>query len=115
MPDVVKNKNFKTGQDWVMSLLDGCKTKEGKVDADAVAALCEENGITVKKYPNVGMLRMNAGNMLRSRARKRHGLNVQGKWKNAPEGFQVDDVKTENRDGTKIAKAKETKETKKAA
>ena len=100
--DVVRNRNFKTRGDWVAELLSECASEDGKVDVAAVRALCEENGVDLKKtYPNPGVLRRTAGNMLRARARRRHGLYVGGEWRKAPEGFRVGAL-TENRDGSTI-------------
>lgn len=57
----------------------------------------------------VGQLRMTASNMLRSRARKRGGLHIDGEWVDAPDEFQVNSPLTERPDGTKIAKEKPAK------
>lgn len=102
--DVVKNKQFKTQGDFISAIMDKhCRTAEGKVDVPLVAALCSENGVILREYPNQGMVRMNAGNMLRSRARKRHGLNVNGKFVAAPKEFTDGHERTENPDGSAIA------------
>jgi hypothetical protein len=90
-----------------------------KINADAVEALAVANAVTIKEggYPNDGMLRMNVGNMLRAAARKRHGLNLPTEdglatsksdyvFVEAPDDFTVNDEKTHNADGSKIAKAK---------
>ena len=63
------------------------------------------------------MYRMNIGNMLRSSAKKRGGLYVGGKWRQAPADFLGEGwLPTEERDGTKIArKAKAATEVSKAA
>lgn len=85
--------------------------KKGKdeLDVDAIKALAAENNLTVKDYPNTGMYRMNIGNMLRAAARKRYGLTINGVWVDAPEGFTVNETKTHNPDGSKIAPAKDDK------
>lgn len=104
--NVVKDKNFKSGGDFINSLLSKYVDEKGKIDEKAITEICKENGAPLKsKYPNPGMLRMNAGNMLRARAKKRHGLMVKGKWIAAPQGFTSGDP-VEDRQGNKIAKAK---------
>lgn len=78
--------------------------KRGKdeLNVEAIKTLAAENHLTVKDYPNVGMYRMNIGNMLRAAARKRHGLYINGKWTAAPKDFKVNDKATENHEGHKI-------------
>ena len=50
---------------------------------------------------------MTIGNMLRARAKARHGLfDVEGEWHEASEEFLDGAERTQERDGTKIAKAK---------
>lgn len=104
--DVVKNKEFKTQGDWISEVMEeNCRDEKGNTDVDKTRALCAENGIELKDYPNLGMVRMNAGNMLRSRARKRHGLYINGEWVSAPAAFTAGHEKTQNPDGSTIAKA----------
>lgn len=87
-------------------------------DLDKMFALAEANGIDTAKYESakdhpsgVGRMRMTISNMLRSRAKKRHGLfDLNGNWLDAPASFEVDEVRSEERDGTKIAKVKKAKE-----
>ena len=101
--DVVKNKSFKTAGDFISEILDeNCKDDKGNVDIDATRALCSENGVELKDYTNPGFYRMNAGNMLRSRARKRHGLYVKGDWVSAPAAFTAGHEQTQHRDGSPI-------------
>lgn len=137
MANVVKNTEFKSAGDWINEVLEkNCvdkgvgavaevKDKEGKVttparkgkdivNVDNLKAIALENQLEFKSYPNPGMARMNVGNMLRAAARKRHGLIIGGKFVKAPEGFTVNAEKTENPDGTKIAKKAEKPETEKA-
>lgn len=126
--NVVNNTDFKSKGDWINRVIDeNCadlvgaqeeikdddgkvtqRAKAGKrvVDLDKLRALGEENSLTVKEYPNAGMARMNVGNMLRAAARKRHGLIINGQWTDAADDFEVNDERTENPDGSKIAKAK---------
>lgn len=100
-------------------------------DLDALLNLAKTNFIDVAKYETkvaefnedpeshrglVGQLRMTISNMLRSRARKRGGLFVNGEWMDAPEGFEVASPLTETRTGEPIkaekpAKAAEGSET----
>lgn len=99
---------------------DGTKTTETvatsktSVNMDRLFAMAEANHLNVDKYKGdvekknaPGRLRMTVGNMLRAAARKRHGLNdIAGDWHDAPADFIGDAELKENRDGTKIAKAK---------
>ena len=105
--DVVSNKEFKTAGDWINEVLAATNTEAGAVDPDAIAELCEANGVTLKDYPNLGMVRMNAGNMLRSRARKRHGLFIDGVWVDAPAEFCEGHDRVESPDGSRIPKAEQ--------
>lgn len=83
-------------------------------DLDKMFALAEANGVDTAKYESakdhpsgVGRMRMTISNMLRSRARKRHGLfDILGNWHDAPADFVDGHDRVEERDGTKIAKAK---------
>ena len=77
--------------------------------------LGKANSVDTSKYhdqvdrPNaIGRLRMTIGNMLRARAKRRHGMfNIAGKWHNAPADWLklvgADENPSEKRDGTKIA------------
>lgn len=109
------------------------KDEEGKVtgeeqvpsaktvlNLDKLFGLATANHIDVAKYeeqrdrPNAaGRLRMTIGNSLRAAAKHRHGLfDLDGEWIDAPEDFLDGAERTQERDGTKIAKAKpETAET----
>lgn len=95
--------------------------KKGKdvINVEAIEALARANSIELKEggYPNPGMTRMNVSNMLRSAARKRHGLNVptsagpingntEFEFTEAPGDFEVNENKTHNPDGSKIVVAK---------
>ena len=130
--DALKAGKFSSAGDWINQLMDKHYTTEipgtpaekdadGKVtkratkgkrefDIEGATAWAEENGLTVKTYPNPGMYRMNIGNMLRAAAKRRHGLMRDGKFRKAPDDFPVNEEKTEKPDGTKIAKAKPKKE-----
>lgn len=88
-------------------------------DLDKMFLLAERNGIDtthatftgIKDTNNVGRGRMTISNMLRARAKKRHGLfDVAGEWNEAPADFLGDAERVEERDGTKIPKAKPAKE-----
>lgn len=89
-----------------------------KWDIDAVFALAEANAIDTKKYDSmkahpsgVGRARMTISNMLRSAAKKRHGLyDTKGNWHETPEGFPVNETITQNRDGSAIMVKKPEKE-----
>ena len=74
--------------------------------ADKVA---EHNADSATHPGLVGQLRMTASNMLRSRARKRDGLHIDGEWVDAPDDFEVNSPLAEHPDGTKIAKEKPVK------
>lgn len=84
------------------------------VNLDSLFALAKANGINTAKYeeqrdrPNApGRLRMTIGNMLRAAAKKRHGLfDTDGEWVDADKDFLGDAERVQERDGTKIAKAK---------
>lgn len=124
---------YKTAIDWLSSFVDGIvkqavtrektttaadgtkttetvTTKETRVDLDALFGLAKANNLDVAKYEAQrdqknapGRLRMTIGNMLRSEAKKRHGLfSLDGTWNDAPAEFIGDTVKTHNPDGTKI-------------
>ena len=90
------------------------KTGKRSVNLDKLFALAKANHIDTAKYeeqadrPNApGRLRMTIGNMLRARAKARHGLfDVEGEWHEASEEFLDGAERTQERDGTKIAKAK---------
>jgi len=132
---------YKTNKDWLAALIDdncvvantkvkktknedGSETEETvtlkstSIDLDALFALAEANAIDVAKYKTQidthgapGRLRMTIGNMLRSAAKKRHGLYVLDKagdksWVDADAAFIGDAEKTHNPDGSKIAKKK---------
>lgn len=49
------------------------------LDADGVKKVAKDNGLTLKEYPNEGMLRMNVGNMLRGMVRRKEKVNIDGK------------------------------------
>ncbi len=89
-------------------------TKNTRINLDSLFALAKANNLNVDKYadqvdrPNAaGRLRMTIGNMLRSAAKKRHGLyNIAGEWNDADAEFIGDAEKTHNADGSKIQKVK---------
>jgi hypothetical protein len=87
------------------------------VDVDKVFKIARENGLDVDKYEAQrdthgfpGRFRMTAGNMLRTVARQRHGLFINGEWQEAPADWLtaqgVEGGPTHNKDGSKIAVAK---------
>ena len=89
--NVIKTRDFKVGKDFTAKLIDAAVKADPDNAAVAIAELAEANGVTVKTYPNQGMLRMNVGNMLRAVARKRHGLyGHNGKWNNNPDAEESD-------------------------
>lgn len=49
------------------------------LDIEQVKQVAKKNGLTLKDYPNPGMLRMNVGNMLRGLIRKGGKVDVLGK------------------------------------
>lgn len=141
--NVIKNPNFKSSGDFINVVLsEHCveitgaqpeikndkgevtqKAKSGHkaVSIDRLKALATLNNIEIKRsYPNIGMYRMNIGNMLRVRARKTHGMYVpKGEfdghqwpdrtWMDAPEDFAVKGERGQpilDREGQPIAKAK---------
>ena len=91
-------------------------------DLDLMFVLAERNGIDtthktfvgIREANAIGRARMTLHNMLKSRAKKRHGLfDVEGEW------IQLDEVqleelgnpeRVEERDGTKIPKVQAPKE-----
>lgn len=96
--------------------------KSTSINLDGLFALAEANGLDVEKYKTQigthgapGRLRMTIGNMLRSAAKKRHGLytvDADGEktWNAADEAFIGGAELTHNKDGSKIAKAKPAEE-----
>lgn len=76
MPNVVSNTAFKTKGSWVNEFIDTETVVEGEDRHDRLLALAEANKVNVKTYPNLGMYRMNIGNMLRASARRRGGLHT---------------------------------------
>ncbi len=110
-----KNEDGSPGPTEVVTL------KQTRIDMDRLFALADVNGIDARaKYGDQverknapGRLRMTIGNMLRAVAKRRHGLFVpdteseSGKtWVDADELFINGGEKTENPDGSKIAKTK---------
>lgn len=91
-------------------------------DLDAMFLLAERNGIDtshktfvgIREANAIGRARMTLHNMLKSRAKKRHGLfGIEGNWVDLP----ADELealgnpeRVEERDGTKIPKVKAAKE-----
>tara|TARA_R110000764_G_scaffold15247_1_gene43391 strand:+ start:87 stop:587 length:501 start_codon:yes stop_codon:yes gene_type:complete len=87
-------------------------TGQKPVDLTKLFALAAANGIDAEtrygdqiERPNAtGRLRMTIGNMLRARARKRHGLNdIEGNFVKADADFVGEHPKTQHPDGSKIA------------
>lgn len=89
-------------------------TAKTKLDLDKFFALADANYIDTasmkeqRDRPNApGRIRMTLGNSLRAAAKHRHGLfDLDGNWVEAPEEFLGDAEKTQNPDGSKIAKEK---------
>lgn len=88
-------------------------------DLDKMFILAEVNGIDtatdtfsrIRDNNAVGRARMTISNMLRARARRRHGLfDVEGEWVEAPAHFVEGHELTERPNGDKIAKPKAEKE-----
>lgn len=67
-----KNKRVTSNGDRIAEAL---KT----LDAEGVKKVAKDNGLTLKDYPNAGMLRMNVGNMLRGKVRKGEKVTINGK------------------------------------
>lgn len=93
------------------------KTVIDGVDTAKLFKIARENGLNVDKYENQtdthgfgGRFRMTVGNMLRSIAKQRHGLTINGTWIDAPkdwlEEYKAPTVPSHERDGTKIVRAK---------
>lgn len=88
--------------------------KRRELSLEALFSMAESNGIDTAKYreqadrPNApGRLRMTLGNMLRARAKRRHGIyDSEGTWHDAPADFIDGAEKTEEPDGTKITPPK---------
>lgn len=91
-------------------------------DLDLMFLLAERNGIDtshatfvgIRSANAIGRARMTLHNMLKSRAKKRHGLfDIPGEW-NDLDAEQLaelgDPERVEERDGTKIPKAKPAKD-----
>jgi len=113
--------------DKVKTIVDG-ETKStktvkvpGEVDVDALFALAKENGLDVAKYESAarghgfgGRMRMTIRNMLQATAKQRHGVHVNGKFKEAPAEWLAEkkapEAPTHKKDGTKIVVAKPAKE-----
>ena len=120
MGDIVGSKDFKTAGDWVNQMMAqfGSRMKTVKrgdeeaqepdgIDTEALVKMARANGFEPKIHEgaNPGLYRMTIGNALRARARRRHGMNdPSGEWHNAPGDFCTGHDKTENPDGTKVAK-----------
>ena len=100
--NVLKTREFQSEGDWICQILNQHCRARCSCDPDAIIALCGENNLELKKYPNVGMLRMNAGNRLRAAARRRHGLIINGKWVSAPDQFETNPEPTEDRHGNSL-------------
>lgn len=96
-------------------------------DLDAMLLLAERNSIDtaqatfvgIREANAVGRARMTLHNMLKSRAKKRHGLfDIDGNWVDLPaEELEImgNPERVEERDGTKIAKVKAPAATEKPA
>lgn len=88
-------------------------TGKTSIDLEKLFAIAEANGFNatlkygdqVERLNAPGRLRMTIGNVLRAVARKRGGLNVDGKFVHADDEFMAGALPTHNPDGTKIAKA----------
>lgn len=108
--NVVRDTSFRQRSDWVKDLIDEfcvVPTDDGGVfSVHRLEELCRENNLEVREYPNVGMARMSLGNKLRAAARRRHGLNANGRWRDADPGFVEGFDLTEDREGNKIKAAK---------
>lgn len=94
-------------------------TEKKRLSVALLCDLADANAIETEKYraqaesPNApGRLRMTIGQMLRARAKRRHGLyDINGDAVSPNEEFELTEVATETLDGVKIAKAKPVKET----
>lgn len=116
---------YKGASDFIGELIDSnCRSAsekgQGELNPSLVIQLGRKNNLDAKKLDNLeaqigqknapGRIRMTVGNMLRAAAKRRHGLlDLHGNEVAAPEGFEVSD-KTENLDGSRIAKAPEASE-----
>ena len=116
IPEGYKGK-YKGASDWLGEFIDDiCVDDKDGLNLDRLLDLAAKNGADVDKFRGdvgkknaPGRLRMTIGNMLRSRARKRHGLfNLNGDWVEATDEFIEDRPLVETRDGEKIKEEKET-------
>lgn len=97
------------------------KTVNDGIDVDQMFALAKGNNLDVSKYESAernhgfeGRMRMTIRNMLQAAVKRRHGLYVGSKWREADAAWlqakNAPEAPTEKKDGTKIPKAKAPKE-----
>lgn len=112
----VMKTEVKTAEDGTKTEVE-VETAKTAVDLSKLFALAIANHLDIEKYRGdvgkvnaAGRLRMTIGNMLRAKAKKRHGMFVLveggSEWVDAPADFYGDQPKTENTDGSKIVVAK---------
>lgn len=133
MMDEKYRGRYKGGSDWIGKVInDQCvvtddEGKNPKLDLDKLFALAEVNGLSVENHRATadqtnapGRLRMTIGNMLRGKAKKRHGLYAIDKTELVPDSdFAVNPERSEDLDGNELEteskrKKREEKEAKAA-
>lgn len=118
MNEKYRNK-YKGASDWIGAFVgEQCTSQTDDnqtphLDLEKLFTLAEQNGIETGSYRGQadnknapGRLRMTIGNMLRARAKRRHGLlDINGKEVTPPAEFELGE-KTETLQGEKIKKDK---------
>ena len=130
MPERYRDK-YRGGQDWLGDFINAnCRKvlEEGKAAQlclDSLMVLAEVNAVDAKdvsywrkqfnKPGAPGRIRMTIGNMLRARAKRRHGLlDLEGNWVEADVEFIGDARRTEESDGSPSEEVLKEQEAKKA-
>lgn len=130
MPERYRDK-YRGDQDWLGNFINAnCRKvlEEGKAAQlclDSLMILAEVNAVDAKdvsywrkqfnKPGAPGRIRMTIGNMLRARAKRRHGLlDLEGNWVEADAEFIGDARRTEESDGSPSEEVLKEREAKKA-
>ncbi len=99
-------------KDWVSDLVkDQTTGKDGSFDVTKARKLAEVNGVDASKYATEtgserARLRMTVSNILRGKAKRRHGLkDIHGKFQPVPDDIASGlPVAVEDQNGAKVAK-----------